>query len=181
MARKSKLTDAQWEEVLERHLAGEKIRPLSREYGVSESAIRQQITAQAQKIKSVAKQVVSAECAVKALPISAQVQVRNYAERLRAISNHMTSAAEYGAATAHRLAQIANKQTDQIDEVSPESSIETVKTVAFLTKTANEAALLGMSLAKFSAEYGFENGGDDAKKIALLSDEQLYAIATGGG
>ena len=61
MARRSKLAAQQWDEILERHLAGESIRSLAREYGVSEGEIRQKITTQAEKIKSVAKQVVTVE------------------------------------------------------------------------------------------------------------------------
>ncbi len=49
MARRSKLAAQQWDEILERHLAGESIRSLAREYGVSEGEIRQKITTQAKK------------------------------------------------------------------------------------------------------------------------------------
>ena len=48
----------------------------------------------------------------------------------------MVSAAEYGVATSHRLAQIANSQTEKIDEVNPEASIDTIRTIAALTRTA---------------------------------------------
>lgn len=179
MARKSRLTDEQWNEIITRNLNGESIRGLARDFGVAESAVRKKISAHTGKIKSVAKQIVTVEKTLSSMPISAQVQVRTYADRLRAISNHMASAAEYGAATAHRLAQIANQQTELIDEVNPEGSIETIKTVAVLTRTANEAADLSVRLAKVSACDPLD---DDAKKdIALLSDEALYQIATGGG
>lgn len=68
----------------------------------------------------------------------------------------MVSAAEYGVATSHRLAQIANSQTEKIDEVNPETSIDTIRTIAALTRTANDAAGLAISLAKTSAD---RNGG----------------------
>lgn len=179
MARKSRLTEEQWNEIITRNLNGESIRSLAREFGIAEGAVRKKISAQTKQIKSVAKQVVTVEREISSMPISAQIHVRTYAERLRAISNHMASAAEYGAATAHRLAQIANQQTERIDEVNPEGSIETIKTVAVLTRTANEAADLSVRLAKVSAGDGLD---DDAKKdIALLSDEVLYQIAAGGG
>lgn len=148
MARKSKLAESQWNEILDRHLAGESIRSLAREYGVSEGAIRQKITTHAKKIKSVAKQVVRIETELERLPISTQVHVRNHADRLKVISGHIAGAAEYGAATAHRLAQIANVQTEKIDEVNPEENVETIKTIAALTRMANEAASLAINLAK---------------------------------
>ena len=179
MARKSRLTDEQWNQIITRNLNGESIRSLAREFGITETAIRKRISSQTKQIKSVAKQIVTVEEKLSAMPISSQIQVRTYAERLRAISNHMASAAEYGAATAHRLAQIANSQAEKIDDVSPESSIETIKTVAVLTRTANEAADLSVRLAKVSAGAGLDDR--EEKKIALLSDEELYAIAAGGG
>lgn len=152
MARKSKLTEQQWDEVLSRHLAGESIRSLAREYGLTENAIRKKISAQAEKIKSVANQIVTAEKAVSDLPISAQIKVRTLAERIRAINCHLAGAAEYGAATAHRMSQIANTLTEQIDEKDPESSINKIRTVAALSDTANRASSIAVSLAKNSTD-----------------------------
>ena len=169
MARRSKLTEKQWNEILERHLAGESIRSLAREYGVSEGAIRQKITTQAEKIKSVAKQIVTVEKTLDSLPISTQVHVRNYADRLKVISGHMVSAAEYGAATSHRLAQIANTQTEKIDDVNPGASIETIRTISVLTKTANEAASLAFNIAKVCADKNM----DSQQATEELSGEAL--------
>lgn len=179
MARKSRLSEEQWNRIITRNLNGESIRSLAREFGITETAIRKRISSHTKQIKSVAKQIVTVEEKLSSMPISSQIQARTYADRLRAISNHMASAAEYGAATAHRLSQIANSHAEKIDDVFPEASIEAIKTVSVLTRTANEAADLGVRLAKVSAGNGLDES--EEKKIALLSDEALYQIAAGGG
>src|SRR5260221_420331 len=106
MGRKSLLTEKQWEEIHQRMLSGDKNRVIARDFGISEAAIRKRLGAQSEQIKTVAKQLVTAEANFKALPIGAQIKVRTLANRLAAVGDHILSAAEYGAATSHRLAGI---------------------------------------------------------------------------
>lgn len=150
MGRKSPLTEKQWQEIGRRLLDGEAGRLLSREYDVSESAIRKRFGAQTKKIKDVANQLVATDAAFKALPISAQISARTLADRLIAISGHLAGAAEYGAATAHRLSGIANANIQQIDDAKPldQGSLEALKGVAVLTKMANEASEIGVNLLR---------------------------------
>ena len=72
MARRSKLTEQQWNEILDRNLAGESIRSLAKEYGISAMAVQKKISLQAEKVKTVANQVVITEKAVSDLPVSLQ-------------------------------------------------------------------------------------------------------------
>lgn len=154
MGRKSKLTDRQWEQIGKRLLEGEKGRALAKEFGVSESAIRLRFSAQVAEIKTVANQMVAAESALKALPISAQIAAHNFADQIRSLSGHLLGAANFGAATAHRLSGIAHAKVQEIDDAAPldAESIESLKGVAVLTRMANDASTIGLNLLSANKE-----------------------------
>lgn len=148
MARPSKLTDKQWAEIETRLLQGEKASALAREYGVGKAAISMRFSKRIETVKTVAGQIVETEKALSLLNISEQTQAFNLAGDLIAISRHLAGAARYGSMTAHRLAGIANSQVENIDDASPldKESMESLKSVAVLTKMANEAAATGLNL-----------------------------------
>lgn len=146
MGRKSKLTDKQWSEVDRRLLEGESARAIAPDFGVSEAAIRQRKTSHVESIKSVANQIVTAERALSALPITSQISAHNLAAKLRAISDNLASAAHHGAATAHRLAALANAEVQKVDDADPLSSLDAMRGVALLTKLSNDSAQTGLNL-----------------------------------
>lgn len=154
MGRKSSLTEKQWGEIEQRLLNGEKGRALASEFGISEAAIRKRFGTQAKQIKSVANQLVVAETAFKALPIGAQISARTLADRLMSISDHLAGAAEFGAATSHRLSGIAHAKVQEIDDAAPldAASMEALKGVAVLTKLANESSTIAMNLLNANKE-----------------------------
>lgn len=73
---------------------------------------------------------------------------------MRAISGHLAGAANYGAATAHRLAGIANAKVALIDDAAPleAKSLEELKGIAALTRMANEASHIPLNLLKANKE-----------------------------
>lgn len=150
MGRPPKLSNAQWEQIRLRLLEGESARALGREFGVSEAAIRKKVSAQVSEIKSVANQIASAQTALSKLPIGSQISAQTMAQRLMSISNHLASAADYGAATAHRLAGLAQGKVAEIDDAAPltDESLTALKGVAVLTKLANEASEIGVNLLR---------------------------------
>lgn len=152
--RKSKLTEAQWKEVERRMIAGESVRAIAREFGVSEATIRLRKSTQVEEIKSVANQIVATEFALKALPISAQIAAHDLAAQLRSISGHLAGAANFGAATAHRLSGIAHAKVAEIDDGDPlgAESMESLKGIAVLTKMANDSSQIGMNLLAANKE-----------------------------
>lgn len=152
MGRPSKLTEKQWAEISKRLLAGEKGRALAREFGVSETAIRGRLSSQTKEIKTVANQVFAAESAFKALPVTSQIAVRNFADDLHAMNMHMAGAGKFNSATAHRLAGIANGQVDKIDSVNPMESQEVLQGIAAMLKLSNEAAVIPIGLMKANAD-----------------------------
>lgn len=149
MGRPSKLTDAQWEQIGKRLLAGESAASLAREFKVSTGLISQRFSKRTQAVKSTADKIVEAERALSFLNVSEQIAARNLADDLKAISEHLAGAARYGAATAHRLSGIAHGKVAEIDDAAPlGENIESLKNVAVLTRMANEASEIGVNLLK---------------------------------
>lgn len=175
MGRNSKLTEKQWGEIEQRLLNGEKGRALAREFGIAEATIRERFSAHHRKIKDVANQIVNADAALKALPISAQISAQNLAAKLMRVSEHMCGAAEYTAASAHRLSMLANQQLQKVDDVDPMKSLNELQAVATLTKLANSSSEIGINLLRANKEeierinkqVGAEKG-DLLKEIAQL-------------
>ena len=97
MGRKSSLTDAQWAEVGKRLLKGEPARAIARDFKTSEASVRRKFPAQRKDVKDVANQLVAADAALKALPISSQIDAITLASELSAVSMHLAGAAKFGA------------------------------------------------------------------------------------
>jgi hypothetical protein len=153
MGRKSSLTEKQWAEIGKRLLSGvESARALAREFGTSEASVRRKFPAQRKDVKTVANQILAAEVALKALPISSQIDALGLVDELKAISTHLAGAAKFGSATAHRLAGIANAQVDKIDDADPMESQEVLQGIGALTKLANDASSIGLNLLNANKE-----------------------------
>lgn len=166
MGRKSALTPEQWAEIDRRILLeGESVFKLAKEFGVNESSIRRKVKPnKAEKaeqahshpeIRAMAERKVAADSEVEKvarqiaqLPVATQRVVTDLAARLSNISGHLAGAAEFGAATAHRLAGIAHAKVQEIDDAAPlnDESVAALKGVAVLTKMANEASTIGVNL-----------------------------------
>jgi predicted DNA-binding protein YlxM (UPF0122 family) len=176
VGRKSLLTDEQWVEIERRHMiGGESINALAAEFGVNESSIRRKIKPNkaelpkgAKSLQALAQEKVAADKTVKhiaeqiaELPIARQQIVSDLARKLSNISEHLASAAEYGAATAHRLSGIAHSNISKIDDTKPldQESVETLKGIAVLTRMANESSEIGVNLLRAN-----KDAVDDANK-----------------
>ena len=172
MARPSKLTPEQWKAVERRVLDGESIRSLAKEFGVSEGAIRQRVSTQTTHVRNVAEKLASAQTALAELPIRQQYIAVSLADKLRNISTSLASAAELGAATAHRLQALANSEVAKIDDADPLVSIESLKGVAVLTKLANESAATGLNLlsANKDAVQKLNDPGEQVPTIKVIHE-----------
>lgn len=165
MARPSKLTEQEWQTVLQRVMAGEPVRALAREYDIAEGAIRQRVKTQKETIISSAKQIVTAERKIQELPIYAQSVAIDYISALRAITSDLTKAAATGASNAARLQAIAAVQLDRVSD--PETpDLDALRTVNAVTQTANLAAKLGVDL--IAANKG--NEPQTEIKVPTLAD-----------
>ena len=158
MARPSKLSPEQWAEIERRLAAGESASALAREFGISEGAIRkrfgsnQTISTKSTKVREVAEKLASAQTALAELPIRQQYMAVSLAEKLRNISASLASAAELGAATAHRLHALANTEVAKVDDAEPMDSIEKLRNVGVLTKLANDSSHIALNLLSANKE-----------------------------
>lgn len=191
MGRPSKLTDAQWDELGMRLLNGEKAATLAREYGVPKSAVSVRFSERNRTIAEAAQKLVDAESVVMSLPPKTQMAVRTMAEKLMSISQHVASAAEYGAATAHRLAGIANAKVQEVDDSKPldDDSREALKDVAVLTKMANDAGALAVNLLSANKERVtrvvdmaevIENEPGNLREMPVLDAAKAYSDFVSG-
>jgi DNA-binding Lrp family transcriptional regulator len=185
MGRPSKLSESQLVEAQRRHIEGESFRAIAKSMGVSESALRERISAQTAQIKTVANQIVNTERAIQALPISAQITAHNLASKLRAISDNLASAAHYGAQTAHRLNALANSEVQKVDDAQPLASVENLKGVAALTKLANDSAVIALNLiaANKDAVSRLNEEQPERKRIdaSKVSSQALEELLTARG
>ena len=175
MARPSKLSEKQWQEIEKRHLAGETTGKLAKEFKVGNQTIRDRVSVKSKQIKEFASQIVDVETKFSRLPVSVQISVRTLADELKSISSHLASAGSLGAMTAHKLSQLANTQANKIDDVNPLESVEELKTIAALTDIANKASMIGIGL--INANKGKE--AEKEKSLNELTDDELEAIASG--
>ncbi len=148
MARPSKLTPGQRDELMRRRDAGESAAALAREYGVSETMVSRMVSQVSQfQVSQVANQLVEARRAVAALPLADQHRAMTMADRLMEINKGLAEIAVNGIKTSKRLSEIAAKQAMQVDERDPMESAEKLQAIAALTKIANEASQTGLKLA----------------------------------
>lgn len=188
MGRKSSLTPDQWIEVERLHVVdGKSINWLAQKYGVNESSIRRKIKPNKAELsnghkplRELALEKVKADSAVRdiaeqiaELPYAKQQIVSDLARKLMNISDHLSSAAEYGAMTAHRLSGIANSQVELIDDADPMKSIETLKGIAALTKTANEASDIAINLINANKKQ-VERMNEQPEESAAMSLSDFY-------
>lgn len=78
--------------------------------------------------------------------MSQQYIAVSLAEKLRNISQSLASAAEHGAATAHRLNALANGEVSRVDDADPMASLENLRNVGVLTKLANDSSHIALNL-----------------------------------
>lgn len=175
MARPSKLTEKQWADVERRLLDGEKSATLANEYKIDRAAITRKFSQLHKTVKSVANQLVGAERALRDLPVAQQINAINLADQLRSISGHLAGAANYGAATAHRLAGIAYGRVSQIDDANPldENGMNELRGIAVLTKLANDSSEIGVNLLRANKEMI-----DDMNKVVPTKNVDSDPIET---
>lgn len=170
MARPSKLSPSQWGAITDRLTQGESISKLAKEYGVSRAAISGRLSEKVEAVKEAANQLVKADDALKALPVSDRVSAINLAERLKSISANLAGAADYGARTAHKLHAIAHTQTEALDGYDPMASPDAVKSIAILTDLANNAGRMGVELLKANKDTVDKFDTDPEERPPTLSE-----------
>ena len=153
MARTSKLSEKQWLEIERRLNDGESVRSLAREFKISPSAISARFSAQSEQIKKVSNQIVEANQALKALPISAQISVHNRTARLMAIQSATDDAAIAGSITSKRVSEAVQRRVNaQTDEELLDA--ENMRGVMAAGMVANTHAKLGIDVMTLAVKQG---------------------------
>lgn len=168
MARRSKLSDKQWEEIQRRNLEGESLRSLAREFGIGESSARERISAQTAQIKTVAKQIVETNNAIKALPISAQVSAYNLADKMMAISMSLSDAAVASAATAKRINESTRIKCERMTDEELHDP-DTIRSIMAAGMAANTHAKTGLDILTISSKSSALNNSEQPV-VKTLSD-----------
>lgn len=164
MGRRPSLTPEQKAEAELRIAAGETLRSLAREFGVSPATMFRSVSKQSEQVRTVAHQVAAAQTALAALPVQQQYSALTLADKLRSISSSLASAAELGAKTSHRLQALANSEVVKVDDENPLASVENLRNVGVLTKLANESAHIAINLLAANKGRVPESDDDDAPK-----------------
>jgi hypothetical protein len=179
--RPPKLKPAQLEEIAKRLMAGEKPADLAREFKVSRAFMTSHFKNKVENVRNVASQLVSAESALRALPLSEQLLAVSLADDLRAISTHMARGAKFSAASFNRLSGMANAKVEEVDDAAPlnDTSREALRDVAVLQKLANEAATVPLNLLaanKDTVKRLNEVPDPGAPDLTGLSTEELLQL-----
>lgn len=143
MARPSKLTDKQWEEVLRLHTQGATAAELGKRFKMDPTQISRRVSQAAKQIKSVAALVATGELALEKLPISQQGFARTMADAMKGINAHALQGAEDGMEASSKLLAMVNQRASKL---SQDCDTEALRPIVALAETANKAAALGLGL-----------------------------------
>lgn len=155
------LTDQQIAEATHRHfIGGESVNALAKEFGVAESVLRRRIKpngkAERNPLIELANEVVSVERQKKDLaekmaflPTFEQKAVLDISRAMLNITESLAGAAELGAATSKKLAEIAHAQLGKINADDPMGeSQEHLQAISALTTMSNNAAQIPLAVIK---------------------------------
>ncbi len=179
------LTDAEWLAIERRHLDGDSISELAREFGVSKGCLSKRgVAARCAEIRAVANQLVAAEQRLEALPVGEQVNARHLANELKAISANLASAARLGSMTAVKMNSLAHKQANRIDgdadmddDEAWDKNHESMRNVAAFTELANKSATIGLNLLAANKKVSEEHFTGNVIDITpnLIPDDPVEA------
>ena len=159
MGRRSKLSEKQWAEVIRRHVDGESIRSLAKEFGVGESTIREKISAESAQIKKVSNQIVETNRAVKALPISAQIVAHSRAQRLLAMESLADDVAMAGLGHAKRVSSAisARMEAMQDEELMDGENLKQLMAAGMVINTHSKLGMDALAIASKVKEEPTKN------------------------
>lgn len=175
MGRPSKLAPHQWDQIQRRLLAGEGASALGREFGVDEAIIRRRFghsrkSESPKEVQNAARLVAEAGAALDALPPMQRQVALTLAEELREISRSLAAAARLGSQTAAVLAAKAHQQAATVVDV------DGLRAVAALTRTANEAAHVGLQLLRTNEDKLREEEAERQRQAEQVTRIQIVPM-----
>lgn len=152
MGRKSKLTAQNETDIKNRLLSGERPADLAREFKISRSTFSEKFSETVKKMKAAISQLIITQETFARLPITEQLSVISFTDRLRNITNNLTGAAENGSLTAYLLSGVASAQAAKVNSEDPMESQEILQAISALTKISNDASVTGMNLLNMNKD-----------------------------
>ena len=113
MGRPSKLSEAQWGEVLRRAAQGETVAALAFRFKVDKGTISRRVSQQVQNVKSLAGRIAEDENALEAMPVSQRIATRTLADQLKSIGENVTRAAIASSESAAFLSEAARDRAKE--------------------------------------------------------------------
>jgi hypothetical protein len=171
MARPSKLTEKQWDEVIRRHLAGESISKLAAEFGIARSAMSEKVSDRASKIKTAANQMLAGERALRELPVSDRVHAVSVKDRLSVLEDIYLQTAETAARNSMHMHNLAAEQKQYMDDADPlghPASKAAVKAFTSLSAAGNLAMVIPSTLLKASQEVRAAEAANNAPERRVI-------------
>jgi transposase-like protein len=172
MAAKKKLSEDDWARMIERVIAGDAVRAVARDFGVSDTAIRKRVGLQSNLIKDVAKQIVDTKAALEGLQPSLQLVALSFADKMISIQNDLSDVAVAGARSAKILTEAAHNNLIMAKDIGEGE----VKAVMIAANIANAAGKMGMDLMTLATKPGAmkqpgENEGPGSKLVNLTPED----------
>jgi hypothetical protein len=159
-------------------VTGESTSALAREFKVSKSLVSGRFSNRAESLKSLAGQIVEVERVFDRLTVSEQCSVTSLVDHLKAIGNNLAAAANFGTASAARLAEIAHGKVVKLDAEQPDA--EELKGIAALTSVSNAAASVGTTLVAANRNR-MEADEDRGRTTQTEVDEARRGVGAAAG
>ena len=179
MGRPSKLSDAQWGEVLRRAAQGETVAALAAKFKVDKGTISRRVSQQVQNVKALAGRIAEDEAALESMPISQRIATRTLADQLKSIGENVTRAAVASSESAAFLSEAARDRAKDAVLKEKDSNGRKVDPIAAMEAyglqiAANRALSPAMRL--ITATMGkpqTEEPDDEQPTLSNLSDAEL--------
>lgn len=148
MARPSKITDEELEQIANRVLAGESLSAVCREFGVDKGNTQRRITQRNTTIKALANQKATVLAEIRAQPVKQQLLINELAEGIMAMNSNLLKHGVSASVRGAELSAAANKRLAMAISEDGTVDVEALKEVAALGRMANEASEVPMGLVK---------------------------------
>jgi hypothetical protein len=165
MSRPSKLSEAQWAEVLRCAANGESLGSLADRFGVSKGTVSKRISKRLGNVKTLAKTIASAETQLEEMPVLQRLATRSLADYLKSIGSNLATAAERNTRTSARLAALAETHMDKVES----GELVSAPAVAALIDVSNKAAAIGVAFMTANKPKDDTNGKPTLEQLVTES------------
>lgn len=173
MGRPSKLTESQLEEIKRRITAGEGVRALAAEFGVSPALVSKLCSPKAKRIKAVANQVFEADKALARLPVSERPLALRIVDDMKHTAANLARGARAASETFADLAEMARERKGKVRQADGSIDFKMAAEADMLGQAANRAAVPALRLVAAGQTAPVDEDPEDEPDMSTLSDAEL--------